>query len=90
MAKLARLDLPEDKLDKMTRDFGAVLAYVDRIQKVDVQGVEPFTMPAKSQGWRGDKPFATDDVTRELILTNFPDRAGDLLAAPGVFEMPKK
>ena len=90
LAKLARLDLPEDKLEKMTKDFGAVLEYVDRVQKVDVEGVEPFTMPAKSMGWREDKPFAADDVTRELILANFPDRAGDLLAAPGVFEIPKK
>ncbi|MFA6099533.1 MAG: Asp-tRNA(Asn)/Glu-tRNA(Gln) amidotransferase subunit GatC [Patescibacteria group bacterium] len=85
LAKLARLDLPDDKLEKMTKDFGAILEYVDRIQKVDVEGVAPFTMPAKSEGWRPDQAFEVDEVTRELIMANFPERAGDLLAAPGVF-----
>jgi aspartyl-tRNA(Asn)/glutamyl-tRNA(Gln) amidotransferase subunit C len=90
LAKLARLDLPEEKLEQMTKDFGAILEYVDRIQQVDVEGVEPFTMPAKSEGWRQDVAFETDEVARELILSNFPEKAGDLLAAPGVFETPKK
>ncbi len=90
LAKLARLDLPEEKLEKITKDFGSILEYVGRIQKVDIQGVEPFTMPAKSEGWRPDKAFEVDEATRELILANFPERAGDLLAAPGVFETPKK
>ncbi|MDD2785533.1 MAG: Asp-tRNA(Asn)/Glu-tRNA(Gln) amidotransferase subunit GatC [Patescibacteria group bacterium] len=90
LAKLSRLDLPEQKLEQMTKDFGSILEYVDSIQKVDVEGVEPFTMPSKSQGWREDVAFEADEATRELILTNFPERAGDLLAAPGVFEVPKK
>jgi len=90
LAKLARLDLPEEKLTQMTKDFGSILEYVERVQKVDVTNVEPFTVPAKSQGWREDKPLEADAVARELIMTNFPERTGDLLAAPGVFETPKK
>lgn len=90
LAKLARLDLPEEKLEKMTKDFGAILGYVERVQRVDIKDVEPFTMPAKSQGWRQDQAFEADEAARELILANFPERAGDLLAAPGVFETPKK
>lgn len=90
LAKLARLDLANDKLEMMTRDFGAILEYVDRIQQVDVESVEPFAMPSKSQGWRPDEAFQVDEVTRELVLSNFPERANDLLAAPGVFETPKK
>lgn len=90
LAKLARLDLPEDKLERMTKDFGDILEYVDRVQGVNVENVEPFTMPAKDQGWRPDEAIESDEVTRELILSNFPERANDLLAAPGVFETPKK
>lgn len=90
LAKLARLDLPEVKLEQMTQDFGSILEYVDRVQALDVDGVEPFAMPSKAQGWRPDVPMESDDLTRELVLTNFPERTGDLLAAPGVFEAPKK
>lgn len=90
LAKLARLDLPEAKLERMTHDFGSILAYVDSIQSIDIDDVEPFAMPSKAQGWRPDVPMESDDLTRELVLTNFPERTGDLLAAPGVFEVPKK
>ncbi len=90
LAKLARLDLGEEKLEAMTKDFDSILPYVERIQAVDTTGVEPFAMPAKAQGWRQDRAVPIDDYTRELILSNFPERSGDLLAAPGVFETPKK
>lgn len=90
LAKLARLDLGEDKLKAITKDFDSILSYVERIQAVDSKGVEPFAMPAKAQGWRQDREVEIDDYTRELILANFPERSGDLLAAPGVFEAPKK
>ncbi|MDF1496597.1 MAG: Asp-tRNA(Asn)/Glu-tRNA(Gln) amidotransferase subunit GatC [Patescibacteria group bacterium] len=89
LAELARLKLDESQIDKMTAEVGSILEYVESIQKVDVAGVEPFSMPAKSQGFRPDEAFDCDDLTRELILENFPGRAGDLLAAPGVFSNPK-
>lgn len=85
LAGLARLKLSEAQIDKMTTEVGSILEYVEGIQKVDVTGVEPFAMPAKAQGFRTDEAFDCDDLTRELILENFPGRAGDLLAAPGVF-----
>ena len=90
LAELSRLSLPDDKLESLTEDFGAILGYVERIQKIDVTGVEPFAMPAKAKGWRTDEAMEIDDLTRELILSNMPSRHGDLLVAPGVFEVPKK
>lgn len=90
LARLSRLELPEEEIERMTHEFTAILGYVERIQKVDVEDVEPFAMPDRKEGWREDVAMEVDDVTRELILANFPERAGDLLAAPGVFQVPKK
>ena len=89
MAGLARLKLSDTEIDKMTDEVGSILEYVESIQKIDVTNIEPFSMPAKSQGFRPDEAFDCDELTRELILENFPGRAGDLLAAPGVFANPK-
>ncbi len=89
LAGLARLKLDEDQADKMTDEVGSIIEYVESIQKIDVTNIEPFSMSAKSQGFRPDQAFDCDDLTRELILENFPGRAGDLLAAPGVFTNPK-
>ena len=90
LAQLARLDMSQGELEHMAEEFASILGYVDRIQQVDVTGVEPFAMPDRKDGWRPDEASEIDDATRELILSNFPERAGDLLAAPGVFQTPKK
>jgi len=89
LAKLARLEISENRIDSMTNEVGSILEYVESIQKIDTRDVRPFTMPAKSQGFRHDEAFESDDVTRDYILANFPEHAQDLLAAPGVFENPK-
>ncbi len=89
LAILARIKLTDEQINKMTDEVDSILEYVESIQKVDVTGVEPFAMPAKSQGFRADQAFDCDELTRELILENFPDRTGDLLTAPGVFLNPK-
>ncbi|MBU2566074.1 Asp-tRNA(Asn)/Glu-tRNA(Gln) amidotransferase subunit GatC [Patescibacteria group bacterium] len=89
LAKLSRLTLQDNVLEQMTKDVGSILEYVESIQKVNIQNIEPFAMPAVANGFRNDEAFACDELTRELILENFPGRTGDLLAAPGVFEKPK-
>ena len=89
LAELARLKLDDEQIHKMTEEVGSILEYVDSIQKIDVRGIKPFAMPAKAEGWRTDEVFESDDVTRDYILSNFPERAQDLLAAPGVFNNPK-
>lgn len=89
LAELARLELSAEEVEVAGRELESILSYVDRLQRIDTAGVEPMTMPAKATGWREDVSFACDDVSRELILQNFPARKGDLLCTPGVFEKPK-
>lgn len=89
LADLARLELSETELANAEKELDSVLGYVNRLGEIDTKGVEPMTMPAKAEGWREDVAFPTDEVERELILSNFPARRGDLLKTPGVFEKPK-
>lgn len=89
LAGLARLDLSPEEIAAAEKDLDAVLGYVDRLKAVETSGVPPMTMPAKATGWREDVALPCDEATRETILANFPDRKGDLLKTPGVFEKPK-
>ncbi|MFA5935686.1 MAG: Asp-tRNA(Asn)/Glu-tRNA(Gln) amidotransferase subunit GatC [Patescibacteria group bacterium] len=89
LADLARLNMPEEELARAEKELDAVLGYVDRLQKVQTENVEPHTMPARAEGWRTDADLSCDDLTRELILSNFPSRKGDLLSVPPVFDKPK-
>lgn len=89
LADLARLELSDEEIAKAEKELDAILEFVDRLKKVKTEGVEPQTMPAKSSGWREDVVMPSDELARELILSNFPSRRDDLLSVPAVFETPK-
>lgn len=89
LADLARLELTEEELAKAGKDLEAILAFVDQLQRIDTTDVESYTMPARAEGWRPDEAFPVDELTRELILGNFPSRKNDLLHVPAVFKNPK-
>lgn len=89
LAELARLDLTEAEIKQSEAELGSILEYVERLQKIDTRTVEPQSMPAREIGWRADKEAACAELTRELILNNFPDRKDNLLRVPPVFENPK-
>jgi aspartyl-tRNA(Asn)/glutamyl-tRNA(Gln) amidotransferase subunit C len=90
LADLARLALTDDETARAEKELEAILDYVDRLQKIDTSSVLPQTMPAKETGWRHDVALECDELGRELILSNFPTRNGDLLDVPAVFDKPKK
>lgn len=41
IAALARIDVPEDKLEGFTRTLGDIVHYVEQLQKLDLEGVKP-------------------------------------------------
>ncbi|MDO8583721.1 MAG: Asp-tRNA(Asn)/Glu-tRNA(Gln) amidotransferase subunit GatC [bacterium] len=88
LAVLARLDVSAAEEKKMEEDLSSILAYVDRLQQIDTVGVaEAGTAAAESL--RKDEAVSVDEPTHELILNNFPDRKGDALQVPAVFDNPK-
>ena len=89
LAELARLELSEAELEKMQEELGRILEYVTRLSKIDTKDVPETELGVLLLPSREDEAFSCDEVTRELILSNFPDRAGDALRVPAVFEKPK-
>ncbi len=88
LAELARLELTAGEISSAEKELETILGFVDRLKVVNTDGIESASMPATNV-WREDVVQPCDDVTRALILSNFPARKGDLLATPGVFERPK-
>ena len=41
LARLARLDLSEDEIERFPKELNAILHYVEHLQSVDVSGLEP-------------------------------------------------
>lgn len=88
LAELSRLSLSEDEAKRMEDTIDPVLEYVGRLSKIDTTGV-PETEGDKLVRLRDDVVDGASEGERNAILSNFPDKAGDVLRVPGVFEKPK-
>lgn len=79
---LTRLRLSEEEKKRTKGDLEEILSYIDRIGRLDTQGVEPLFHPFPFTNiFRQDLPEASLD--RELILSNAPERKN------GCFKVPK-
>jgi aspartyl-tRNA(Asn)/glutamyl-tRNA(Gln) amidotransferase subunit C len=83
VARLARLALPEDRLEKLTGQLEGILGYVNQIGKADVSGVEPMAhaLPV-SNVFRDD--VVTPSLPLEKVLQNAPDTDGPFFKVPKV------
>lgn len=80
---LARLTLDPDELDRMERDLGAILEYVDTLGRVDTEGVEPTShvLPLATP-LRDDAP--EPPLAPELAVANAPEAQGTAFVVPKV------
>ncbi|MBR1379984.1 MAG: Asp-tRNA(Asn)/Glu-tRNA(Gln) amidotransferase subunit GatC [Alphaproteobacteria bacterium] len=82
-ADLIRIEIPDEKLSQMNID--SVVEWLDKLQKIDTNGVEPMLSPAEHKlPWRHD--VVTDGGIRDNVLKNTPDVAGN---SRGYFAVPK-
>jgi aspartyl-tRNA(Asn)/glutamyl-tRNA(Gln) amidotransferase subunit C len=85
VAHLARLSLSDADLATMTRQLSAILDYVEQLQQVPTDGVEPLAHPLPVQNvFRPDEPVPSLSV--DEALANAPDRRGDFYGVPAVLE----
>jgi aspartyl-tRNA(Asn)/glutamyl-tRNA(Gln) amidotransferase subunit C len=85
VAHLARLELSDAELAAMTRQLGAILDYVQQLQQVNTDGVEPLAHPLPVQNvFRADEPAASLPV--DDALANAPNRSGNFYSVPAVLE----
>ena len=85
VARLARLSLTDEELERMREQLDAILAYIDKLRELDVEGVEPTSHAVPLVNVMRD-----DDVTpclpQDAALANAPDRAGELFRVPRIIE----
>ena len=83
VAKLSRLNLPEETIATYTGQLERILDYVDQLQAVDTEGVPPTTRAVEVVNvTREDAVVATD--VREELLDQAPQREGDFFRVPKI------
>jgi len=69
----------------MAQQLGAILDYVDLLQRIDTTGIEPLAHPLPlSNVFRDDAPI--DSLPVDAAMANAPDRRGDFYAVPAVLD----
>lgn len=79
---LAKLELSNEEKEQAKKDMGRMLDYIDKLNELDTEGVEPVS-----------HIFPVNNVFRDDVVTNGDDRDNILLNAPetkdGCFKVPK-
>ena len=81
VARLARLALTEEELDRFAGQLDAILEAVGKVSELDLSEVEPTMNPLSlSNVWAEDEPRPSLSV--EEALANAPDREDDAFRVP--------
>ena len=85
IAKLARLAVPETRLEPMAAELNGIFQWVEMLGEVDVDGVPAMTsVVAQKLKWREDK--VTDGGAAEALMGNAPEREDTFFVVPKVVE----
>jgi aspartyl-tRNA(Asn)/glutamyl-tRNA(Gln) amidotransferase subunit C len=75
VAKLARLRLSDEEIERMSTELNGILDHIEKIEELDLDGVEPTShVVALENVLRADQPRAS--WPRQTVLDAAPD-AGD-------------
>jgi aspartyl-tRNA(Asn)/glutamyl-tRNA(Gln) amidotransferase subunit C len=85
IAQLARVAVAEDEIEHLREELNAILAFVEQLSEVNVDGVEPMTsvMPMQMKK-RAD--VVTDGGIADEIIKNAPAMEDHFFAVPKVVE----
>ncbi len=85
IAYLARIQITDAQLDKVTEDLSRILSLVDQMQEVSTEGVEPMSNPLDMvQRLRADQ--VTEENQRERFQAIAPATEAGLYLVPKVIE----
>lgn len=75
VARLARLRLTDDEIERMTGELSTVLDHIEKIGELDLDGVEPTAhVVALENVLRPDEPRPS--LPRDVALAEAPDTDG--------------
>ncbi|MDD5060269.1 MAG: Asp-tRNA(Asn)/Glu-tRNA(Gln) amidotransferase subunit GatC [Candidatus Omnitrophica bacterium] len=85
VAHLARIELQQNELEKLSNQLHDIIGFIDRISKLDVENIAPAShiLPI-SNVLREDNPQVS--LTPEKALENAPDKKGNFFSVPKIIE----
>ena len=85
IAHLARIAVAEEEIEPLQGELNAILAFVEQLSEVDVEGVEPMTSVIPMD-IRKRADVITDGGKAEDIVANAPATEDNFFLVPKVVE----
>ena len=85
VAKLSRLELSQTEVEEFTGQLSAILDYVEKMNELDTEGVEPLAhcLPV-SNVFRADE--VAESLDTDAALANAPERDGEFFKVPKILD----
>ena len=81
VARLARLELSDDEVTKISGELSNILEHIEKIGELDLDGVPPTSHAVEvSNALRADEP--RECLPREVVLEQAPDVADEGFRVP--------
>jgi aspartyl-tRNA(Asn)/glutamyl-tRNA(Gln) amidotransferase subunit C len=73
IAKLARIELTEEEKRKFSIELSDVLGYMEQLQKVNANGIDPISqVTGLCNVFRDDAVENCEEDAKDIIIKNFP------------------
>jgi aspartyl-tRNA(Asn)/glutamyl-tRNA(Gln) amidotransferase subunit C len=86
VAKLARLALPEERVAPMAAELNGIMAWIEQLNEVDIEGVEPMTSAVEGLALPMRADVVTEGGDPERVLKNAPKAEDGFFVVPMVVE----
>jgi aspartyl-tRNA(Asn)/glutamyl-tRNA(Gln) amidotransferase subunit C len=83
VARLARLELSEEEVERFREQLSAILEAVGRVSELDLEGIEPTSHPLELVNVFGED-VPRPSLPREDALRNAPDPEDGFFGVPAV------
>jgi aspartyl-tRNA(Asn)/glutamyl-tRNA(Gln) amidotransferase subunit C len=85
IARLARIAMPENRLEPMAGELNGIFQWVEMLGEVNVEGVAPMTsVVAQKLKWRED--VVSDGGQAAAVTANAPNGEDNFFVVPKVVE----
>lgn len=87
IATLARLALTEEEKERYAKQMTQVLGYIDMLGEVDTSSIEETCQVTGLEDVvREDVAVDCDEETKQKLMSQFPEKLGNLLRVKAVFK----
>ncbi len=85
VARLSRIAVPEERLDELAGELNGIMGWIDQLNEVDVEGVEPMTSVVETTLPMRDD-VVTDGNIQDQVLANAPHTEHGFFVVPKAVE----